>query len=484
MVRFGRMLIGPVLLVVALALRAASGNRHVRGRLLVSAIVLAVYTALAWAVSYLSAGTLSAELRRQLSLTLPLLLAFGVINASVALLINPWRLDRLPDRFPTIVQDAVVIALFALAATLILQERIFATTAVGAVVIGLALQETLGNLFAGLAVQIEKPFRVGQWVKVAGMDGLVREVTWRATKIRTKAGTMVVVPNSVLARDTITNYSEPSDETRIELEIGASYDTPPNDVKSAILAAIGNDPGILETPAPEVLLVDFAASSITYRVRVWIRDFALDEIIRDRIRSAIYYAFRRAGIVIPYPIQVEMYKEDLAPGVTDPVVAESTLRRVSIFSALSDEQWTELARATRLRLYAAREVVVRQGETGSSMFIVSNGEASVVLEPSLTELARLGPGEFFGEMSLLTGDSRSATVTAVRDSELLEITSEAFRRFVLENPAVVDEVGTAVAARTAHLQDRRAAGQAPAATVETSQRFLARVRRFLRLAVT
>src|SRR5437667_196811 len=123
------------------------------------------------------------EVRRFLEVVAPLLISLGFVNALVALAINPWRSDRMPDRFPNIVQDTIVIALFGIAATLILRERILATTAVGAVVIGFALQDTLGNLFAGLAIQIEKPFRVGQWVNLAGKDGLVSEITWRATKI-------------------------------------------------------------------------------------------------------------------------------------------------------------------------------------------------------------------------------------------------------------------------------------------------------------
>src|SRR5947208_17117154 len=116
-----------------------------------------------------------------------------------------------------IVQDAIVIALFGIVATLFMQEKVLATTAVGAVVVGFALQDTLGNLFAGLAIQIEKPFRVGHWVTIGGKDGMVSEITWRATKIRTKQGNFVVVPNSALSRDTITNYSEPTLDTRVEV---------------------------------------------------------------------------------------------------------------------------------------------------------------------------------------------------------------------------------------------------------------------------
>ena len=108
---------------------------------------------------------------------------------------------------------------------------------VGAESVGGMAVDTLGNLFSGLAIQIDKPFRVGHWVTIAGLEGLVTEVTWRATKIRTKAGNFVVVPNSVVAKETITNYSQPTQETRLEVEVGASYDTPPNEVKAAITPA-------------------------------------------------------------------------------------------------------------------------------------------------------------------------------------------------------------------------------------------------------
>ena len=113
---------------------------------------------------------------------------------------------------------------------------------VGAVVVGFALQDTLGNLFAGLAIQIEKPFRVGQWVRIGEFEGRVQEVTWRATKLLTKAGQFVIVPNSVMSKDPILNHSEPTIPTRIDVEIGASYDVPPNDVTRALHEALDNAP--------------------------------------------------------------------------------------------------------------------------------------------------------------------------------------------------------------------------------------------------
>jgi small-conductance mechanosensitive channel/CRP-like cAMP-binding protein len=471
------MAVGLALFTLTLVLRGASANRHMRGRLVASSGAFGIYAVLAATLAY---RPLSSDLLHQIQSVEPLLIAFGVINAVVALLINPWRIDRLPDRFPNIVQDTIVITLFAVAATAILQERVFAMTAAGAVVVGFALQDTLGNLFAGLAIQIEKPFRVGHWVHIGDTDGLVSEVTWRATKIRTKAGNFVIVPNSKVSDGTIINYSEPSTETRIDVEVGASYDTPPNDVKATILAAVKGDPKIASVREPEVLVVDFAASSITYRVRVWTTDFAADERLRDRIRSAIYYAFRRQAIEIPYPIQVAIPRN--APGRSGEAEAVVTaLGAVSIFQPLSDDARGELASATRRALYAEGEVIVRQDEAGSSMFVVDRGEAVVALEPSGQEIARLGPGEFFGEMSLLTGAVRSATVRAAVDSDLLEITGDAFRRFVLANPAAVDAMGLAVSRRASELIQHRAAG-AVATPLEPPQTFLIRVRRFLGLS--
>ena len=288
-------------------------------------------------------GRLPASVAAQIRVATPLLLAFGIANALVVLAINPWRADRIPDHYPKIVQDAIVITLFVLAAMLFMPDRIVATTAVGAVVIGFALQDTLGNLFAGLAIQIEKPFRVGHWVTIGGVDGIVSEVTWRATKIRTKAGNFVVVPNSSVGKDTITNYSEPTRETRVEVEIGASYDTPPNEVKAVIRKALQGEPLIAPEPAPEVLLVDFAASAITYRVRVWTTDFAADERIRDRVRSRVYYAFRRHAISIPYPIQVQIDQDATAVAPDAGDARARSFDGVEILAALTDEQRVELA---------------------------------------------------------------------------------------------------------------------------------------------
>jgi small-conductance mechanosensitive channel/CRP-like cAMP-binding protein len=472
---------GLILLAATLALRRATVNRHIRGKLLISCALFAAYAVAEGLAAY---APISVDLRRQIGVVDPLLLAFGLINVIVVLAINPWRADRIPERFPNIVQDALIIALFAMTATLFLQERVLATTAVGAVILGLALQDTLGNLFAGLAIQIEKPFRVGHWVTIGGKDGMVSEITWRATKIRTKAGNFVIVPNSALARDTITNYSEPTLETRIDVEVGASYETAPNDVKAAILEALRDEPIILRERTPEVLVAGFGDSAVIYRVRVWTADFSADERVADRVRTHIYYAFRRLGIVIPYPIQMHIDQAPSAARPDDQASPAEALAAVEIFAPLGEQQRRELAATARQSLYAAGQVIVHEGDEGSSMFVMSRGEARVTLgeaEGAGDDIARLHQGDFFGEMSLLTGEPRTATVTAVTDCELLEIGADAFRRLVLPDPALVERITSAVTARRSDLEAHRTARTARPVQIEPAHTVLARVRQFLRL---
>lgn len=428
--------------------------------------------------------TLPAEALLQVRAVAPLLIALGLITLAVSVALNPWRVDRVSDRFPHILQDTIIVALFAIAATVFQREKVLTTTAVGAVVIGFALQDTLGNLFAGLAIQIEKPFRVGDWVSVgSNADAMVTEITWRATKMRTRSGNFVVVPNSALAKDTVTNYSQPTADTRLELDVGVSYDTPPNEVKAVILDVLRNEPLIAGSHPPEVLVWDFAASSITYRIRVWRTEFTADDRIRDRVRTAIYYAFRRHNIEIPYPIETQL-RRDLppAPPSTDRETIEAAIEAAEIFSALTREQQGELAGLATAVLYGHGEPIVRQGEPGRSMFIVARGEAIVTAEPGRRELARIGEGGFFGEMSLLTGEARTATVTAAADCEAVEITTEAFRKFVLAEPSVLERITSLVATRRDELRRHLQAAAGAAGTGDESPRSLFdRVCRFLRL---
>lgn len=410
-----------------------------------------------------------------------LALVLAIVNAAVVLLVNPWKDNRPSERYPAIVQDFAVLTIFIVISTLLLREQLLTTSAVGAVVVGFALQDTLGNLFAGLAIQIEKPFRVGHWILVSGREGQVQEITWRATKLRTKDGEFLVVPNSIVSKEPVLNYSEPTVANAVSVEVGASYLTPPNEVKAAILEAIANAPLPIRAPEPKVLVHGFGDSAINYTAYFWVNDYGTEREARDQVRTNIWYEFRRRNIEIPWPIQIQ-YERNEEPVWSDRHVDAATdyLSQIDLFAPLDRESRHALAKASRHHLFAGGESVVRQGAAGDSMFVVLKGRVRVVLEPSGQEVAMIPAGGFFGEMSMLTGDPRTATVKAVDDVTVLEISASQFRGLAMANPTLLDHVSSIVGSRRTGLEEARASAAAAAAP-EAKHTFLARMRRFLTL---
>ncbi len=197
------------------------------------------------------------------------------------------------------------------------------------------------------------------------------------------------------------------------------------------------------------------------------------------MRTAIYYAFARHGIEIPYPIQVQY---DLKPGVPDAADLQSErerlLARVDLLSTLSEEQRREMAAATHTRVYGNGEAIVRQGRPGESMFVVGSGRAAVVLEPDRREVATIEPGGYFGEMSLLTGEPRTATVVARGDTLVVEINADLFRRLGAVSPQAVEQIGVAAVTRRVEL-DRVRSASPGTAVADAPASFLARMRKFL-----
>ena len=474
-----RIVIGSVVLLLALIIRAASANRLVRRKLRLSFFLALAYILVA---VFLGRFALSPDMAARVLSVVQLSMALAVINLVVVVAINPLRADRVPERFPIIVQDTIIIGLFLVVATVVMQEKFLTTSAVGAVVIGFALQDTLGNMFAGLAIQVEKPFRVGHWITVGQFEGLVAEVTWRATKIRTKAGNLVVLPNAFMAKEAITNYSEPTAPTRLEVEVGVSYSVPPNQVKAAIAEALRNAPLALTAPAPDILVRDFGASAVVYLVRFWINDFARDSAARDEVRSAIYYSLRRHGYEIPFPMQIEIPRPEEPERASERIDRVSgILAPVALFAPLAPEQRDELAARAVERLYGQGEKIVCQGEPGGSMFVVHRGRVRVV-EASGGELAAFEAGGYFGEMSMLTGQPRSATVEAAEECQVVELTAASLREVALANPEVVTRISAVVAERQADLDRQKAeAAAGRPAVAEVQRSLLTRIQAFLRL---
>jgi small-conductance mechanosensitive channel/CRP-like cAMP-binding protein len=464
------------LAAVALIVWAVVRNSVIRHRLRLTLAALAAGIVLHGWLLFVATGGAAHQAAIPME---TLALSLAAISLGVAVLLNPWFADRVPDRVPSIVQDAIVVALFVVVAVYGIGEQAWITSTAVAALVGFALQDQLANAFAGLAIQVEKPFRVGHWVSVGDHEGRVSEVTWRATKIHTKSGNHVILPNSLVAQAAVFNYSEPAVPTRIAVEVGATYLVPPNEARDAILTAMRRVPRVLAHPPADVVFKDFGDSALIYQARFWIDDFARDEPIRHEVRTAIYYEFHRRDIEIPWPITVEYKRQEISRDT--PQIREGyqhAIAAVAVFAALPVDAHEALAAAARSRLFANGEVVVREGDHGASMFIVRSGRVAVSVGEELHEVAVTQAGGYFGEMSLLTGDTRAATVTARGDCELLEIAADDFGVWVRSHPDVIEALAESAADRRREVEAQRPEQSAPAAEpISLAQR----MRKFFRI---
>ena len=473
-------LIGVLVLVCAFAARAVTRNTYVKRKL-----VLSVALAIGYLVSHgLSVWTGTPPgIARTLGTIAPVLLVLAASNLIVLLAVNPFRQDRLPDHLPAILQDAITVALFIAVVVLFFNDRLQLTAAAGAVVLGLALQNTLGNAIAGLALQADQPYKVGDWIRVGDHEGRVTQISWRSTVLRTRESTLVALPNSSIADGAIVNYSEPAPPTRVFVDIGVTYTAPPNHVKALMVDAIAQVPLALATPGPDVLMLDFGASAITYRARCFVPDMERASLAQDQMRTALWYAFQRHGIEIPYPIQIE-YSPGTMPAVAMPEQADlpALIGNSALLGGLTAGARARLAASARPRLFGAGEVIVRQADTGRTSFLIARGEARVSLAPDDHEVARLGVGEVFGEMSWLTGDPRSATVTATRDTLVFELDDTVLHELASASAGVLDTLADAVSRRRQQLESIFAdTAHRHLPPVEPPASLVARMRRFLRL---
>lgn len=308
------------------------------------------------------------------------------------------------------------------------------TSTVLSAIIGLSLQDVLSSVMAGIALQMEGPVAPRDWVRVGDKEGEVVQMNWRTITLRSRDGHHVVLPNARVAREDIVNYSRPGPSVMLHATVDVAYVHPPAEVKAVLEAAVSGAQGVSATPPVEVLVSRFAESAVEYDLRFWTRDLARVPAVRDAVLSRAWYALRRAGLAIPFPqreVALRHVPENRDEERLERRRVESfdALRNVETFQPLTDEQVRDLARHARLERYTAGEALVRQGEAGRSLFVVRTGDVRVERTDgggSPRELARLGPGSFFGEMSLLTGEPRSASVVSLGEVEVVVVGKDSF----------------------------------------------------------
>jgi len=362
--------------------------------------------------------------------------------------------------------------------------ELLAGSALVTAVIGFALKDTLGNVFAGLAIHAEHPFEIGDWIQYdpnPAHVGRVVEINWRATKVLTLDEAHVIIPNGQLAQASIRNFTKPDPWSRRSLFVVTPYDVPPQRVQALILDAIRGSFGVLERPAPSVVTNAFTERGVEHWVRLFTTEFDKRDRVDGMARDRIWYAFARHGIEIPVATQAIRLTQLPAPAAEPPDAAlrrrAECLASIGLLSPLDAALVRRLAAENVDRVYAAGEQVVRQGEPGAAMFVVMDGrvEVSAAAVDAPVHVATLEAGDYFGEMSLMTGAPRVATVTAVVETRLLEVGKESFGRVLAERPDLVERLGKALRER---LVTRSQALAGAERTVPNDQDILRKIRDF------
>jgi small-conductance mechanosensitive channel/CRP-like cAMP-binding protein len=376
----------------------------------------------------------------------------------------------------------IIVILLTLSLVLGIQlNSIVISSTILTAVIGLALQDLLRNVIAGIALQTERPFEIGHWVEINKQIGRVVEMSWRATRVITVDGNYIIFPNANLAQAELINYTLGSPIQAMHVQIGLSYSHPPNLVKRVLAEAALASPDVCREPAPSIKLIQYGDYSVTYDVKFWLYNYDKYPEKRDAVMTSAWYHLHRAGIKQPFPIR-EVYMHQVDPlseaGQHQLHIEQivGALRRIDLLAVLEHAELYALAECVGTRLYARGEVLARQGESGDTFFIIRSGRVRIDVDDLLGDnlaavtVNHLGPGDFFGEMALLTGAARGATVTAEEDTEILLVARQDLAPLLQANPELPERLGAVLARRLEMNQAALATRQATDAPAEMISR--------------
>lgn len=458
--------VGVLLAVLVLGARSMSSDKELRRDLRGALVLLVAFLALRL-TSFALEGRLPTSWAKLLGVSWMLAFTFGCIRAGVGLGLRVVRM-RSQATMPKILRDVIDFVLYALAALPILQTELhlnlaslLATSAVLSVVIGLALQDTLGNLFAGLSLQLERPFQVGDVIQIGDTLGRVVQIAWRATRIATWRREIVTLPNSKVAKEVVKNFSSSQEPVGVDQFLGLSLEAPPNQVKAAVVETLREVPFVLAEPAPMCRTWAYEEWCIRYQVRYFVADYQHADAVREEFYTRLWYRLRRDGLELPHPQRtVNVRTEPPRPDVSAESVLE-LLRSVDLFTLLEPGELERLRGELHVRRFGKGEQIIHEGERGHTFYLVASGEVSVRTGKSLVEVTRLRRGHYFGEMCLLTGEPRAATVLAVEDAVLLALERPTFARLFASNPGLARQLSALLAQRRTQL---RAVAEASGAT--------------------
>lgn len=395
------------------------------------------------------------------------------VTAALLWLIGAWLLNRGLQLFvwkavfinltgtecPGLLRNLISIVIYLLAVYGILTfvfkhpvTGLVVSTGIVAGVLGLSLQSVLSDLFAGLALTIERPYKIGDWIEFKdGTIGKVIDVGWRTTRLLSFNNSVFIVPNKHAVNSVIHNYDMPEQTYATWFNVSVESNISPRLVQQLLLEAALNCKSVLDDPLPAIRVSDATGQPFKYLVWVYFKDYTSQWAGKSDLFETMQTYLSKSGIS-PSAVKYEIASGEAKACVVEELGLWQYLRRVDIFQPLSDEEVKEIAGFSESQIFMEGQVLIREGEAGSSLFVIISGIVAVLKQDDKDqdqeiELARLGVGNFVGEMSLLTGEPRAATVRAITPVTAIEVTKEGMHPLLKAQPDLSNKLAVMMAKR-------------------------------------
>ncbi|MCP4899113.1 MAG: mechanosensitive ion channel [bacterium] len=381
-------------------------------------------------------------------------IAYLAARAALLVLFDWLLVQRFGVPIPRLARDVIALFAYLVIGAIVLQEAgikvgpLLATSAVLTVIIGLALQETLGTLLAGLTLAWEQRLTTGSWVELDEVMGKIEELGWRSLVLRTRLGERIVIPNSTVARSRLRLFGDGSEPVAVPVRLGVAYGVAPDRVKDILTSVCADLPHVLERPAPLILTAQFADSAVVYECRPWTRTPWLAPEIHDTILTRSHAALRRAEMEIPFP---QRTLHLATPRADDrPTQSIEALARCELFSDLAPDALNDLSERSSWLRFAPGEAIVTEGDASTALFVLADGTAEVVHGEDT--VGTLSSGDVFGEIAFLTNTPRTATVRAQQATAVVKVDSTALAALLETREELAAELAERMAERRAQLE--------------------------------
>ena len=350
--------------------------------------------------------------------------------------------------------------------------------------IGFGIQDLTTNFVSGLTLLLDRPVKVGDFVELEGLMGIVKKISIRSTIIKTNDDSSVIVPNSNMISNKIVNWSYENPLLCLRLSIEVAENSDPLLVTETLLNIAYAEAGVLYEPNPKVLFVEFGDDCFKFELLVWTDRPTEREVIKSSLNFAIEYNFRQQGIDFPFndreiylknpEVLLSLFKQKESAieitesssknnskmlisveGIKKRLPLSCLLREVTYFENLTDLELRQLIEVGYRQRLRSQEFLFRENDPGDAFYLILSGSVEVFVEAIDKHLKNLGTGQFLGELSLMLGIPRTASVRALEETILFAINKEGFQKVLTERPDLSEQIIQEIVKHKEELSERQ-----------------------------